>query len=107
MIGRFIPEGAVMNILAAYVNVHINDTSDLKYFTKLTKSEIAKIETLGGYILKNFRSIIFLDDLSKNPGLSPKKNSDGHTGTSWDYNQWLYSEVKNGICIGIDEYNRG
>jgi AraC-like DNA-binding protein len=73
LVGGLHTEGAVLNMLASQLKSYAEDGRIINQQSKLSKSELSKITTLGTYIIDHLETKFTIQELSTIFRLSPKK----------------------------------
>lgn len=73
LVGELLTEGAVLNMLASQIEAYERDITEIGLQSILSKSDLSKIATLGGYVIDHFDTKMTILELSRHFGLSPKK----------------------------------
>lgn len=73
LVGELLTEGAVLNMLASQIEAYEKDTIEIGQQSILSKSDLSKISSLGGYVIDNFDTKMTILKLSRHFGVSPKK----------------------------------
>src|SRR5680860_183902 len=73
LVGELLTEGAVLNMFASQIQAYIRDTGETGPETVLRNSELARITSLGDYVMENLDQELTVSSLGKKFDMSVKK----------------------------------